>query len=100
MQRVHQAVWVPVQVPASFSQVDILRTIAVCQGSLKLRMREDDDGRLWVEALGNANEHAAELEARIQQCLADQALRRAITEQSEDQITQIVDAVLIKAGAR
>lgn len=91
--------WREIPLPAGTSLDDLNRTILSCARLVPLRLAPSaaqEGGRL--EALvSDAAQHAL-AEAYVQQFLADQALRRAIREQSSDRIEALADRILTRAG--
>ncbi len=95
-----QAIWRRIALPASAITVaDILRVISMSQQVIKLRMTNITAEDLIVEVLSVSPADALRQEAVFHCFLADQLLRRRIDEQSSEQISQIVNATLIRSSS-
>lgn len=73
------------------------KIILVCSGKISLRIAADTNS---LEALTGSQQDHDEAEAMIHQALADEILRQKIKTQSDQQINNLVDGILIKASTK
>lgn len=98
MATLEHADWYRVLVPDAVDYADLLRTIGLCQNTMRVRVSGGSDDPK-VEVLANSAMQAVECETVFQQILADQLLRRAIRDSADPVIAAIADSVLLRAGA-
>lgn len=88
--------WFHITLPFEYEENELLRTIALCQRVMTLRLRTTADGAV-LEVMATSADQAAQDEVVFQQVLCDQLMRRQINAVSDKTIGAIADAVLLKA---
>lgn len=89
--------WVKVDGLESTSRDLLEKVVLVCSGVISLRIASDTNN---LEVLTKSQQDHDEAEAIIHQALADEILRQKIKIQSDQEINNLVNGILIKASTK